>query len=167
MTILGRIRRNIVPQRDLDLQDSWNRLLKLGEDIAPVLAILAAQGPNEPLMLRCDAAGQLVFAGNLVSPLPLGDFGNLWLDADVNENTPAPVFDSLGAPYVTITGKVESNVQGRILAGNDPDNLIIIASPAVGPGFEVWYNAASAFRYYSVELDLARNPCTATALAKY
>jgi hypothetical protein len=164
---LGRIRRNIVPQRDIDLQDSWQRFLTLGDDIAPVLAVLAAQSPTEPKMLTCDEAGRLLFAGALVSPLPIGTFGNLWDDQFVNENTPSALFDSLGAAYVTITGQVESNVQGRILAGNDPDHMIIIASPAVGPSFEVWYNAAAAFRYYAVQLDLERDPCTATALAKY
>lgn len=161
------IQRDIIPQADLRLQGGWENWLHLGTDIPPRLAILAAQGPIAPRLLTCDDAGQLVFSGNLVSPLPLGVPHNLADDVSIPDDTPTNIFDSLGAPYITIVGRVDVNVQARILAGVTADALIIVASPNVGPSFEVWYNDTNAFRYWAVMFDDPSDGVIATALAKY
>jgi hypothetical protein len=161
------IQRDIVPQADLRLQGGWERWLKLGTDIAPTLAILAAQGPIAPRLIACDDAGQLILSGNIVSPLPLGVPHNLADNVSIPAGTPSNIFDSLGAPYMTIVGRVDVNVQARILAGVTADDLIIVAAPPVGPTVEIWYNAANAFRYWAVQFDDPSDGVIATALAKY
>lgn len=86
------IQRDIIPQADLRLQGGWERWLKLGTDISPQLAILAAQGPLSPKLVTCDDEGRLNLAG--VSN-PIGFLGNLWPGGFVNENTVSDIVDTM------------------------------------------------------------------------
>lgn len=62
-TPLAQLWRNIFPWSDLNAQSPPERWLTLGAEILPSLAVLAAQGPDQPHLLQTDALARLLTVG--------------------------------------------------------------------------------------------------------
>lgn len=62
---LAQIWRNIFPWGDLNAKLPPERYLSLGEEILPSLAVLAAQGPDQPRLLQTDLLARLLTVGSL------------------------------------------------------------------------------------------------------
>lgn len=61
---LAQVRRNVIPYEDLKAVLTPDRYLELGQDILPVLAVLAAQNPAGAKLLNADGVGNLIAAEN-------------------------------------------------------------------------------------------------------
>lgn len=59
---MGEMRTNVLPISDLNIQQSPNRFLDLGTDVAPVLSIMTARSPSGPRALQADLQGKLATA---------------------------------------------------------------------------------------------------------
>lgn len=62
---LAQVWRNIFPWSDLNAKLPPERYLSLGQEILPSLAVLAAQGPDQPRLLQTDLLARLVTVGSL------------------------------------------------------------------------------------------------------
>jgi hypothetical protein len=77
-SVLAELWKNIFPWDDLNAKGPPERWLKLGLEILPALAVLAAQGADAPHLLQVDALGRLAatgtpnIAGKLLQPVAAG-----------------------------------------------------------------------------------------------
>lgn len=71
------IRGQILPLDDLSAENRPEQFLTVGTDLEPVLAVLAAQGPNGGKLVQVDANGNLQLAPDTVGALAIGTPGLL------------------------------------------------------------------------------------------
>lgn len=62
---LAQIWKNIFPWEDLNAKGPPEQWLTLGQEILPALAVLAAQGPDQPHLLQTDLLSRLLTVGSL------------------------------------------------------------------------------------------------------
>jgi hypothetical protein len=126
---LAELWRNIIPWDDLNAKGPPDRYLKLGQEILPTLAILAAQGEDAPHLLKVDAASRLLTSAvpnpiqRLTDPITAGDQA-----LNVDDPSPFP-----GGSHIFITSASGGGASGPYLVYEVTGNQLYLGREIIVP----------------------------------